>query len=135
MMDQKWFQFNWKQTLTGTAVGIIVLLALTGGAAGLISAEVISIELLNYAAAAVLVVSGFAGGVVAAGRGAVMNGILTVLLIWVFLFAVNAVMFDCSISGAWAALAAVMGGAGCSILLGMAHVHKRGSRRRKSRRR
>lgn len=134
-MDQKWFRIYWKQTLSGAVVGIAVLLALTGCAAGLISMEVISIDLLNYIAAVVLVVSGFAGGMVAAGRGTVMNGILMVLLMWVFLLAVNAVMFDCSISGAWAGLAAVMGGAGCSVLLGIVPGRRKSSRRRKYRRR
>lgn len=129
-------RLDWRCVGLGTGVSTLVLLALTGGVAALMERGVLGLEWMNYAAAAILLVSSFLGaGFALGGRGGWVDaasaevGFLLVLLI------LNALLFDGALSGFWVTvLMTAGGGAGAVLLLnrprksGRARYRKRGHR-------
>lgn len=132
-MERNWMKADWKRGLFGAAVGIVMMLALTGCGAWLLSAGILDVAWMNYLAAGILLVSAFVG--VTAGGSDTVNGLISAGVFWTVLLAINAVMFDCALPGIWAVLAAVLGGGGAGMLVRIAPRGKRHRRRGKYRHR
>jgi hypothetical protein len=102
----------------GIGVSTLVLVALTGGVAALMERGVLGLEWMNYAAAAILLLSAFLGaGFALGGRGGWADaasaeaGFLLVLLI------LNALLFEGALSGFWVTVLMTAGGGTGAVLL------------------
>lgn len=118
---------DWKRIGFGAGTGILVLLAVTGATAALLSREILDMGWMGYGAAMALVASAFAGAMAA---GKPMDSALAVLGEWVVLLALNAILFDGKMEGIGVVLLALGGGCGAALLL-----KQRGKTRKKYRRR
>lgn len=108
----------WRRVVIGTGVSTVMMLALSGCFAGLISGELVELSWVNYAAVLILIVASFLGAAAALGlSGGIGDGMMAGAGFLLVLFAINAVLFECELGGLLPALLAVAGGCGAAVLL------------------
>lgn len=107
-----------KTVLFGVGVSELIMLAMAGAAAGLVSTGGISEEWMDEASAVILLTSSFLG-CLTAGRGGeqVMSALAVGVGYWAALVAMQGMLFVLSLKGTAAVGLAVAGGAGASVLL------------------
>lgn len=133
-MDRKWMKVEWKRVLFGGAVSVVLMLALTGLGAWMVSKEWVDIRGMNYLSAGILLVSAAIGA--AAGKGEnPLNGLLSGVVFWFVLLVLNAVLFDGAMPGLFAVLAAIIGGTAGAMLVCVRPKGGRHGRRHKYRHR
>lgn len=110
---------EWKRIGFGTAVGMIVLLSLTGLGAWLLERELVGLEWCDYLAALILLVSSFTAAK-ASGSSAErwLHPTITGAALWVVLALIHVSVFEGKMEGAGAVALAILGGSGAAILLG-----------------
>ena len=124
---------RWKRVLFGTAVSTLATMTLAAGFAWLMDREILGVQWMGYAAFAVLLFSTFLGTAVTSEDGGLLEPGLASVLYWVVLVGINAVMYECALSGVLPTLAAIAGGWGSAMLLLNFRRLRRPRRRRKYR--
>ena len=120
----------------GIGLGISLLLLIAGCAviAAMMNREMIGVDVMGYGAVIVLLMSSYAGAMIAAGavkrRRLMVCGIHAGLMLAVLLL-INAVMFGGSVSGLGATAGLLLAGAGCAALTDFSLKRSRRARRRK----
>lgn len=124
-------EVNWKRILLGSGGSFVMTLVLVGAFAGLMNQETLGVEWMNYAAVVILVTSGFLGAAAVTAGGSILETVLAAVLYWVVLLGINALLYQCVLSGIWVTLLAIIGGWGSAILVLGLRSRRPGRRRRK----
>lgn len=126
-------RLNWRPALLGAASGMMAVVVLTAGAAGLMAKGAVGVERMGYFAAGILVVSGLVSGLTALiGGGGELDALVSAVGELVVLIGLNAVLNGGEMEGILVTALAVTGGCGAAMLLRM---NRRSGRRRPRRRR
>lgn len=122
---------RWKRIALGSGISFLVTLTLVAVFAGLMDREMMGLEWMGYSAVAILILSGFTGTAAVMAGGSLLETGLAACLYWVLLLGVNAVLYECVLSGMWVTLLAIAGGWGSAVLLLGLRNRRPRSRRRK----
>lgn len=124
---------NWRAAALGCAAGMMTVIVMTAGAAGLMAKGVVDVERMGYFAAGILVLSGLVGGLSAMlGGGGEAEALISVIGELVVLTGLNVVLNGGEMEGIVVTVLAVGGGCGAAMLLRM---NRRTGHRRRRRRR
>lgn len=125
-------RLNWRAAALGCAAGLMAVVVLTAGAAGLMAKGAVGLERMGYFAAGILVASGLVGGLAALiGGGGELDALVSAVGELVVLVGINAVLNGGEMEGFAVTALAVTGGCGAAMLLRMNRRSGHGRRRRR----
>jgi len=125
-------RIEWKKIAMGIGVSLVGTLTMVGLFAILMERETIPVKWMNYLAAFSLLVGSFLGAMtIGKGRGNSLEMIAVGAGWIVVLLGINAVLFDCRLSGMIPTVLIIMGGIGASMLMsfGRRDTRRRGRRK------
>lgn len=113
-----WRRLDGRRILSGVGIGLGLSLTLTAVGAWALAGEVLSREWENYLGVGILLVSAFAGSLVArVGEAMAWNVVMVGLGYWVGLAMIHLLVLEGPMSGMLPTAMAILGGCGCGILL------------------
>ena len=125
-------RIEWKKIAMGIGVSLVGTLTMVGLFALLMERETIPVKWMNYLAAFSLLVGSFFGAMtIGKGRGNSLEMIAVGAGWIVVLLGINAVLFDCRLSGMIPTVLIIMGGIGASMLMSFGRRDTRRKGRRK----
>lgn len=125
-------RIEWKKIAMGIGVSLVGTLTMVGLFALLMERETIPVKWMNYLAAFSLLVGSFLGAMtIGKGRGNSLEMIAVGAGWIVVLLGINAVLFDCRLSGMIPTVLIIMGGIGASMLMSFGRRDTRRKGRRK----
>lgn len=118
-------RMDWMAMVRGIGTALVTAVALSAGAAQMVSSGMVGEDWLNYLAAGILIAASFLGGIMAGG---VWEAVGSGVGLWLLLVGINAVFYNFEMSGGGETLLAILGGSGAASLL---RIRKKSTSRRR----